>query len=346
MSNGLDEQKLINLVWDDWFSPRDETEFDINKAELAACLARDCYYEDKRHHETFLSLDFNETRLFSNDHLQVILGSRDIHSPQGQFTLFTIVFRGSDEYEDWLHNLDFRLSRLLPSSIPIPNAHRLKVHRGFLKMEKAFERSLAEITFNNGAVSGTLKEILADQKRRSQSLFWINGHSLGGAIATLFAVRLRDYFQVPNNHIQTYTFGAPPIGNRHVARYNWGSRKEAERIKTEKAEAPLQLFRIINTEDPVAGPVFTHAKEEALEGGLLPQPPYKLLGFEHFGREVRFAPRSNPDFYDLYYNLSGSPYSNLHFADVHFMPAYLAGIEVLRKTRSAETKTSSGLLME
>lgn len=342
MNDGLDNQRLKDLVWDEWFSPRNEAVFDINKAELAACLARDSYYEDERHQETFQSLEFKETQLFSDDHLQATLGCRDIKTSQGEFSLFTIVFRGSDEYEDWLHNLDFRLTRYLPSSIHIPNVHKLKVHRGFSKMEKDFERSLSEISFHHGTITGTLEEILTDQEKRSQSLFWVNGHSLGGAIATLFAARLRDYFQVPNNQIQTYTFGAPPIGNRHIARYNWGIRHEIEGSNSEVAEAPMHLFRVINTEDPVAGPVFSHAREEEREGGSLPLPPYKWLGLEHFGREVRFAPRSSPEFYDLYYNLSGTSYSNISFADVHFMPAYLAGIEVLRKTFSEINDDISG----
>lgn len=331
MSDEAMDQKLKDLVWSEWFSLENDAVFDINKAELAACLARDSYFEDERHHETLNSLEFKETQLFTDDHLQATVGCRDILTPQGQFTLFAIVFRGSDEYEDWLHNLDFRLSRYLPLSIPIPNVHRLKVHRGFLKMEKDFERSLPKISFNSGIVAGTLKEILADEKKRSQSLFWVNGHSLGGAIATLFTVRLRDYFQVSSQQIQTYTFGAPPVGNRHIARYNWGIRHTIENAGHMIADAPLHLFRIINTEDPVAGASFSHPQEEERERGALPLPPYKWLGLEHFGREVRFAPRSNPDFYDLFYKQSGTNYSDSKFADVHFMPAYLAGIELLRK---------------
>lgn len=331
MNDEAMDQKLKDLVWSEWFSPCTETVFDINKAELAACLARDSYYEDERHHETLNSLDFKETQLFTDDHLQATLGSRDIQTPQGTFTLFTIVFRGSDEYEDWLHNLDFRLSRYLPLSFPIPNVHKLKVHRGFLKMEKDFEASLSKISFHSETVTGTLQEILTDQEKRHQSLFWINGHSLGGAIATLFTVRLRDYFQVSSQQMQTYTFGAPPVGNRHIARYNRGIRQVIENAGHAVADDPLHLFRIINTEDPVAGASFSHPREEDREGGSLPLPPYKWLGLEHFGREVRFAPRRNPEFYDLFYKLSGSSYSDSKFADVHFMPAYLAGIELLRK---------------
>lgn len=337
MSDKLQDQKCRDLVWSEWFSPDNDAVFDINKAELAACLARDSYFEDERHQATLDSLEFNETQLFTDDHLQATLGCRDILTPEGTFTLFAIIFRGSDEYEDWLHNLDFRLSRYLPLSIPIPNVHRFKVHRGFLKMEKDFERSLPQISFNSGTVNGTLKEILADQEKRSRSLFWVNGHSLGGAIATLFTVRLRDFFHIPSEHIQAYTFGAPPVGNRHIARYNWGIKHEIENAVHKIADAPLHLFRIINTEDPVAGPDFAHAREEEQQGGVLPQPPYKWLGLEHFGREVRFAPRSNPEFYNIYQKVSGSAYSESNFADVHFMPAYLAGIELLRKILGEDT---------
>jgi hypothetical protein len=202
--------------WRQMFLPDKLIEVDILKAGIAACLARDSYYNDQRYGETLLALGFYDAQLFSDHHLQAITGCRDVKTPDGTLALITIVFRGSDDAQDWLHNLDFRKIHFLDKA-RFPQLSRLKVHKGIAENVHDFEGKAARISFKNGEVKGNLIEILMDETKRKRCLFWIIGHSLGGAMATLFAARLYDYYGIPSDKIITHTFGAPPIGNRYFA---------------------------------------------------------------------------------------------------------------------------------
>ncbi len=62
----------------------------------------------------------------------------------------------------------------------------------------------------------------------------ITGHSLGGAVAVLFAARLMD-MGVPTEQLDVVTFGAPAVGNRAFA----------------DAYSDMQLMRIAMTGDPI-----------------------------------------------------------------------------------------------
>ncbi|MGE5418461.1 MAG: lipase family protein [Acidobacteriota bacterium] len=305
------------------FLPENIGSYDIDKAESAAYIARDCYFSDERHNDTLDILGFKNTQLFEDKHLQATLGCLDISTSQGIYTLFTVVFRGSDEVGDWLHNLDIRMSRFLPISDQIPEAKLLKVHRGFLAMVRDFEKSFDRIAFSDCFINGRLDQILNDQEKKSRSLFWLVGHSLGGAMATLFAARLTDYYAIPREHIAVYTFGAPPIANKHTASHYSGTFG-----KPETDSSKLPVFRIVNADDPVPGDRLDRKQE--VDSGPLPHPPYKALGLYHFGEEKIFVPSRSKEFHIIYQKLSGSEYSNSSF-DVHFMPAYLSGIEVLKR---------------
>lgn len=315
--------------WSQMFLPGQVTEFDIRKAGIAACLARDSYYNDQRHGETLLKLGFYDVQLFYNNHLQAIIGCRDIKTPDGTLALIAIVFRGSDQVQDWLDNLDFRMTRFLNTE-HFPHLSRLKVHNGIFDNVHNFEGKAKRVTFKNGVAKGDLTQILKDESKRKQCFFWIIGHSLGGAMATLFAARLYDYYGVPSERILTHTFGAPPIGNRYfAARYG---HKSAFRIKNTRQKSDLlTLFRFVNTEDPIPGSRFANEAQEKAEGGSITHPPYHLLGFKHVGQEVRFAPRFLAGFYEEYQTFTGRRYNSSTFMKVHFMEAYMTGVDIYQK---------------
>ena len=63
----------------------------------------------------------------------------------------------------------------------------------------------------------------------------VTGHSLGGALATLAAVEIKERDLAVN--VTAYTFGAPRVGNKHFTAYS-------------NALVP-NAFAIINKEDPV-----------------------------------------------------------------------------------------------
>jgi len=301
--------------------------YDRRKAGIAACLARDSYFNDLRYGQTLLTLGFNDVRLFYTGNLQALIGCRDIRTSEGPLALMTIVFRGSDQIQDWLDNLDFRMTRFLNRD-RFPLFSRIRVHNGIFENVHHFENSAQKVVFDHGAVKGSLAQILKDETKRQQCFFWMIGHSLGGAMATLFAARLYDYYGVSPDRILTHTFGAPPIGNRYFAA-RYGHQSVLSMEKNLKRNTLLNLVRFVNSEDPVPAPRFIdHARAEA-EGGSITPPPYKILGFKHVGREVRFSPRRLSGFYDQYQTFTGRRYNSANFMKVHFMEAYMTGLAAL-----------------
>lgn len=96
-----------------------------------------------------------------------------------------IAFRGTNTLADWFDNAD--VSRV--------NRIGCKVHRGFDHAERLLHYRLTNE--------------LPERER-----YWITGHSLGGALATLYAVRLAD---AGLNVAGLYTFGSPRVGCRCFA---------------------------------------------------------------------------------------------------------------------------------
>jgi len=325
----LDDVYHESFDWSGMFLSRKLREFDALKAGIAACLARDSYYNDPRHGETLLMLGFSDVQLFYHNHLQALIGSKDIATNDETATLIVIAFRGSDQIQDWLQNLDFRMTRFLNTE-HFPHLSRLKVHNGIFENVHDFEDKTDRIVFRNGPLKGNLAQIMRDGPGRKQCFFWLIGHSLGGAMATLFAARLCDYYGISMNRILVHTFGAPPIGNRYfAARYGHQSAWRIQKHKN-KSDA-LALFRFVNTEDPIPAPRFADEDTAKAEGGVIAPPPYRLLGFKHVGQEIRFSPRRLPDFYDKYQTFTGRRYNSSHFMKVHFMEAYMIGLDILNR---------------
>lgn len=315
--------------WPRMFLPGRIGELDGRTAGIAACLARDSYYNDPRHGDTMLMLGFSDVQLFYNNHLQALAGCRNFMTGDGTATLITIAFRGSDQIQDWLQNLDVRMTRFLNTE-HFPHLNRLKVHNGIFEKVHDFEGKTDRIFFRNDLIKSNLAEIINDASRQARCFFWMIGHSLGGAMATLFAARLHDYYGIPFNRILVHTFGAPPIGNRFfAARYGHQS---AWRIKKHrKKRDALALFRFVNTEDPIPAPRFADEDTARAEGGVITPPPYRLLGFKHVGQEIRFSPRRLPDFYKTYQTFTGRRYNRSQFMKVHFMEAYMTGLDIMNR---------------
>jgi len=96
-----------------------------------------------------------------------------------------VAFRGTDEAADWRTNLN-----LLPRSTPWG-----RVHRGFQDATASFWPDVA----------ARVREATAAGQK-----IWVTGHSLGGAIATLAAVRLFGSNEATVDLL--CTFGQPPVG--------------------------------------------------------------------------------------------------------------------------------------
>jgi hypothetical protein len=119
------------------------------------------------------------------------------------------VFRGTDVKDpmDWMHDLDTRW-------VPFDGGGR--VHAGFA-------RALD--------VTGSWPRLERALDGTGRRLF-LAGHSLGGAVAQLVAVRLLR--RHPAADCQLYTFGAPRAGDRAFA----------DRL-------PARHFRVVNHRDPI-----------------------------------------------------------------------------------------------
>ncbi len=113
------------------------------------------------------------------------------HAAGNQFALVLarddalfVAFRGTDDGEDWLDNVDF-----IPAATPWG-----RVHQGFLE-----------------ALDGLWPSLSASiaRMRAKNRPIWLTGHSLGGALAVLAAARLE---QQGTPVAGVVTFGQPPAG--------------------------------------------------------------------------------------------------------------------------------------
>lgn len=132
----------------------------------------------------------------------------------------TIIFRGSDSSIDWGTNLDTRQERkefdqqIIKGEIVSQrekiypyltgNESGSLMHRGFVKAYFSVRDDIHEYI-----------------KQNNVSNITITGHSLGGALAILCAVDVQYNFNDQLASIETYTFGAPKVGNKEFCQsYN------------------------------------------------------------------------------------------------------------------------------
>ena len=112
-----------------------------------------------------------------------------------------LVIAGTEDLKDV--EVDFRVGRVGLSGDEV-GEDAIFVHRGF--------RDYADT-----ALSGGVKEyLLEEMKKNPAETLYITGHSLGGAVALMTAVRLCDA-GADMNKIKVVTFGAPALGNRNFA---------------------------------------------------------------------------------------------------------------------------------
>lgn len=130
------------------------------------------------------------------------------------------------------------------------------VHRGF--------NNYTQEAFFTNAVNGvTIGESIRDTLINDPTAkISITGHSLGGAVAILFAARLID-MGVPSEQINVVTFGAPAVGNESFC----------------TAYKDMHLTRIVMSGDPVAS--------------LLPA---LGAGYAELGEKIVLHPKTPPRF--------------------------------------------------
>lgn len=150
-----------------------------------------------------------------------------------------IAFRGTDGFADWM----FNVSRLRGSFI-----HDTSVHLGYL--------------WSLNTVYPQIQSILKD-KLKAQHNIYVTGHSLGGAVGLLCAVKLADEF--PDHKVHMTSIGAPRVGNKKFK--TWCENK-----------TNLSCIRIFNPKD------------------VVPKLPY--FGYSHVGTPHKV--KSKTPFYRLF----------------------------------------------
>lgn len=118
-----------------------------------------------------------------------------------------IVFRGTSSLQDWKTDLKIRQDTLLYNDV--------KVHRGFLEQYLSIHTDIMKhltsvINYTNNII--------------------ITGHSLGGALATICAVYLKENPNLNKYNISVYTYGSPRVGNKKFKKLYNKHIKESYRI--------------------------------------------------------------------------------------------------------------------
>ncbi|TXT33631.1 MAG: Fibronectin type III domain protein, partial [Comamonadaceae bacterium] len=201
---------------------------------------------DKFLHPTTVEGKASAIAQFAEASLQAVVASRSIVVDGRKKNVIAIVFRGTegtgkDGIPDWLVNAS---GDLVPFSATDP---QVLVHQGFLTGMQKFVAKSATVNINAGNLAALVSAHSAD------TIFWISGHSLGGALATIYGAWLEDQ-GVNRDNIVIHTFGAPLVGND---RFRYVYFQECllancdaigrEFLLTKK----LNLHRVRNLHDPV-----------------------------------------------------------------------------------------------
>lgn len=198
--------------------------------------------------QTVTGWGFNRFEDFTrNQHFGIAIGNAEI---------VLIAFRGTDEMADWRTNLNILFKRS-----PLG-----WVHRGFMKATELFWPELPQR--------------VSEFCDRDQTI-WITGHSLGGALAVLVAVKL-----LCENKLEiggVYTFGQPSVG---TVRFCSNFEKQFS----------TRLFRFVNHVDAVSDiPILflEHVGEVRYfdtSGTLwVGKPPWRVRRIDHIQAPVKFG---------------------------------------------------------
>lgn len=186
-------------------------------------------------------LGFVNTHVYQSRGVYTVIGFKKL--PGSGKTVVAIVFRGSQNLTaDWINtDLDFTPVTYKPRLYPATLGYR--VHQGYYRAVQSFESALEQKIILPGLNKQLSTLQKADTKLSSNInnnyIFWISGHSSGGAMAALYTMSLIERGVKPENII-TYTFGSPPFANGQTVGL------------AAKLKAAPRIFRLVNLDDPFA----------------------------------------------------------------------------------------------
>jgi len=156
----------------------------------------------------------------------------------------SVIFRGTESWKDWYHDLLFYKNEIYDN---------IFIHSGFHR-QLHYENTYEHIKY----------DILWLLKENPEYNIYITGHSLGGALATLFGYEISKEI---SNDINIVSFGSPRIGD-----YNF--KNDFNNIKN------LKHYRITNNNDIATA--------------------IPMINFYHVGTNIHIDDKNN----DIYYNYS------------------------------------------
>jgi len=168
--------------------------------------------------------------------------------------------RGTKTTKNWLQDLNF------PKVADQCNGNCGKIHRGF--------NGVWNILNANNRIINDIPRLLEANKA---SNVFVTGHSLGGAVATIAAARIDDFFtkagKLPFSRLHLTTFAAPRVGDKGYLSYWQDKCKNTKsglnyRRYVQFFDQSSTLNKIINTYDVVT------------------TVPMVFLGFVHVGVEI------------------------------------------------------------
>lgn len=215
-------------------------------------------------------IDSKVVELFENHNFDVeqysisnnVLDSQVIltryYSTLSKKSMYIITFRGSSNNKDWKLNLKYgkipydKSIKITPNE-PLPKDTPL-IHRGF--------NEYADIALQIKDSANTLITDIVLNDTNADVL--VTGHSLGGAVATLYASRLLDMGLDPER-LKVITFGSPAVGNKEYV---------------EKFQAKMNLTRIVTNQD------------------LIPSAFKTIGGYTQFGKLIKLP--GDPRVFDYF----------------------------------------------
>lgn len=134
--------------------------------------------------------DVYDTHTLNDIHIEGVYDSQALVRTSTDKGVTIVAFRGSETLTDWLINLMRWRTRFLY----VPK--QCETHCGFLKQYTALREELF------ASIHASI---------RSTNLVVATGHSLGGALATMFAVELAA--SMPDLRVRCYPFACPRVGD-------------------------------------------------------------------------------------------------------------------------------------
>ncbi|WP_203249772.1 MULTISPECIES: lipase family protein [Cysteiniphilum] len=196
------EVKAANFLKDqgftiELFSDNAQIEQNISNTDLKLDLS----YDLARHKQNYALFEKN-WHLNENYPVQTyssnIMGSQVLVAKNSDENTVIISFRGSDNITNWV--LD---TFVVPSFF---NGTNTRAHTGF-------QLYLIEIMLNKRFLDWM------DSNVDNNTKVIISGHSLGGAVATLFSAKMTEDDKLKSDHLSVITFAAPAVGQYDFVAY-------------------------------------------------------------------------------------------------------------------------------